>query len=84
MLPASDFETSWSGSARVMLEALFPQPVVLATKLGISLKAGTTYDGLSYFNRVLYPEMQSCTVNPSLRPSFEKAYVAFRAESAPH
>lgn len=56
-----------------MLEALFPQPIVLATKLGIFLKTGTTYDTLSYFYRVLYPEMQHCIRNPRLQPSFEKA-----------
>lgn len=65
-----------------MLEALSPQPVVLATKLGISLKAETTYDSLSYFYRVLYPEMQHCLRNLRLQPSFEKASVAFRAECA--
>lgn len=46
-----------------MLEPLFPQPIGLATNLGISLNVGTSYDSLFYFYRVLHPEMQHCIIN---------------------
>lgn len=62
-----------------MLEALSPQPVVLATKLGISLKAGTTYDSLSYVYRVLYPEMQHCLRNPRLQPKLREGFGGFQS-----